>query len=186
MDSEGLAMNRHQLEVICESLLRATDDDFREALIRLEDRRPGARETLRRFLERVPEPAHMKVYREFWAPLIETSGKLDLDKVARELSDYRMVMEEVGKAYCELTGGALSKPNTAAAHVIDFTERNFARQYADEVCDEAQGRYDEGDTAIGDALRELAEGWHPGAWQDHAKARERRIAAMAGHGGKGE
>lgn len=174
--------NPFAVGLICGELMNASDDELREALAMLEEWRPGSREKLRRFLESVPEPDYMKAYREFWAPIIETNGKLDLDKVARELSDYRVAMTEVGKAYCELTGGALSKLNSAAAYVIEYTDQRFARQYADEVCDEAQGYYDEDNPAAGDALKELAEGWHPGAWTEHEERQVARAMTVAAVG----
>jgi hypothetical protein len=123
---------------------------------------------------------YMKTYREFWAPLVETNGVLDLDRVARELSDYRVVMEELSRAYDELTGGALSKPNTAAAHVIDFTERRFAREYAELLCSRAQEDYDNGEGEIGDAMRELAEEWCSGAWTEYEMHRAAIESKLAG------
>jgi hypothetical protein len=151
----------------------ASDDELREALALVEQHRPGSHELLRRLILEVPEPDYAKAYREFWAQIVETNGKLDLDKVARELFDYSVAMTEVGKAYSELTGGALSKLNTAAAYVIEYADQRYARQYADEVCDEAQGYYDEDNAVAGDALKALAEGWHAGAWTEYTEARER-------------
>src|SRR6476646_3900941 len=55
---------------------------------------------------------------QFWGPIITPNGRLDLDQVKRELHDYHTLLEEVPKVYCELTGGAISKPNTAADAVI--------------------------------------------------------------------
>lgn len=60
-----------------------------------------------------------KTYDEFWKPIIENAdGTLNVDQIKRELFDAYVVMTEVGKAYDDVTGGRLSKPNTAAHHVV--------------------------------------------------------------------
>ena len=61
---------------------------------------------------------HMADYRQFWAGLVETGGQLDLDKVARELHDYRHVIGQVPLVYDHITGGRLTKPNYFADDVI--------------------------------------------------------------------
>ena len=57
-------------------------------------------------------------YEEFWKDLVEVDGKIDKDKVMRELSDYRFMLEQVPKVYDHVSGGRISKPNTYAFEVI--------------------------------------------------------------------
>lgn len=59
-----------------------------------------------------------EVYQSFWKSIIEKDGVLDIEAVKRELFDYRTCMVEVSKVYMHITGGQLSKPNTAAEHII--------------------------------------------------------------------
>lgn len=74
---------------------------------------------------------YMKVYNEFWKGLVtDEQGNLDLDKVARELYDYHIVMGEVGEVYEHVTGGRLSKPNTAAHHVTSYADEYYAKIHA--------------------------------------------------------
>lgn len=64
-------------------------------------------------------PDYVQTYDDFWREIVENpDGTLNRDQVMRELHDYRTLLEEVPKAYDEVTGGRLSKPNTAAQHVI--------------------------------------------------------------------
>lgn len=121
---------------------------------------------------------YMATFNEFWRDLVtDESGQLDLDKVARELADYKMVLGEVPKVYDELTGGRLSKPHTAAHHVIAEANDRAADFYARELCERADEQAE--NPIIWQALRDLAEEWQPGCWQEwlDAKAQRERITA---------
>ena len=120
------------------------------------------------------EGDYMKTYLEDWAPIVEPDGVLNRDQIARELADYSVVMEEASKVYSELAG--LSKPNTAAVHILDGAERKYAETYADLACERAEQCFLECDTTAGNILRELAEDWHEGAWKQHLEDKA-RIAA---------
>lgn len=86
------------------------------------------------------EPDYMATYRDFWADLVETDGQLDLDKVARELSDYRVLMDNASEVYDALAN--LSKPNTSAHAVI--SEAYSRREAAiEEATKEAEAERDE-------------------------------------------
>ena len=63
-----------------------------------------------------------KVYEEFWKFIIELDGEIDFEQVKRELYDYRIVMQEVSKVYCEITEGKFSKPNTKAEYIIEVVD----------------------------------------------------------------
>lgn len=128
-------------------------------------------------MSEINEPDYMVTYRRYWADIVEPDGVLNRDQVARELSDYTVVMEQASAVYEELAG--LSKPNTAAVHILAGAEQKYAETYADFACDRASQAYAEGDTEAGDILRELAEDWHEGAWNEYKAGRERVAALLA-------
>lgn len=61
---------------------------------------------------------YKRTYQEYWKALVETDGKLNLDKVMRELHDYKFILDQVPKVYGHVSGGMISKPNTYASEVI--------------------------------------------------------------------
>lgn len=62
---------------------------------------------------------YKQTYETFWKGLVETDGKLDPDKVMRELHDYSFLIDQVPKVYYHVTGGMIAKPNTHASEVIN-------------------------------------------------------------------
>jgi hypothetical protein len=70
-----------------------------------------------------------EIYRNFWADLVETDGKLDLGKLKDELYDFYWIMSAVREVYCHVTGGAISKPNTSAAAVIAVHDDLITNDY---------------------------------------------------------
>lgn len=64
---------------------------------------------------------------DFWWPILEKDGRLDLAQIMRELYDHRTALREVGKAYVHLTNGKFSKPNTAAEYIIAAVEEQLFR-----------------------------------------------------------
>jgi hypothetical protein len=84
-------------------------------------------------------PDYAQTYEDFWREIVENpDGTLNLDQIMRELHDYRVVMHEVSIAYDDVTNGRLSKPNTAARHVVAAVDERI-------------------DTAVEDARQEAAE-----------------------------
>lgn len=59
-------------------------------------------------------------FKSFWVPIIFDlkNGRLNLEQLKKELYDYSMLLENVPKVYCEITGGKISKPNTDVSEVI--------------------------------------------------------------------
>jgi hypothetical protein len=58
-------------------------------------------------------------YDEFWRDIVENpDGTLNKDQVMRELSDYSGLMRRAAEVYEHVTGGRISKPETAARAVI--------------------------------------------------------------------
>lgn len=62
---------------------------------------------------------------EEWKKIVYTDGKLDEEKVKKELMDYGFILEQVPKVYSAVTGGMLSKPNYFADVVIAEYESQF-------------------------------------------------------------
>jgi hypothetical protein len=70
-----------------------------------------------------------QTYEDFWKDIVEKDGKVDMEQVKIELADYRILLDEVPKAYCELAG--FSKPHTRAQVIIDaVNERMIDKQMA--------------------------------------------------------
>jgi hypothetical protein len=88
----------------------------------------------------MPRDDYVLEFYDFWLPLLGSSfgedpvqsdandqerqalRQISLDLVARELYDYKRMMQEVGVAYEALTCGRVTKPNTLAQHVIDIAQ----------------------------------------------------------------
>lgn len=120
-------------------------------------------------ITRLGAPDYMQKYWEDWADHVEgPTGALSRDAVARELSDYSLVMGEASKVYEELAN--LSKPNSAAHHVIRLAEEKANERHADlilhDLLDQITG--EENRQAVIDYANDL----HEGAYQEYLKARE--------------
>jgi hypothetical protein len=88
---------------------------------------------------------YTETYDEFWREIVENNDRaLNRDQIMRELHDYRVLLEEVPKVYDEVTGGRLSKPNTAACHVIDAVTERVDAAITDALQEAAQDLLDEG------------------------------------------
>ena len=72
-------------------------------------------------------PEVVKEFKEFWLEIICPDEGWDLAQILRELHDYSNMLREVPKAYCHVTRGRISKPNTLASEVI---------KVHDEVCND--------------------------------------------------
>jgi len=79
---------------------------------------------------------YQRVYAEFWRDLVETGGKLDQDKVARELYDYHVLLRDVQMVYDSVTMGRLSKPNTRVDAIVS-TVADLQQEACDDVLREA-------------------------------------------------
>lgn len=85
----------------------------------------------------MPDQDYTETYNDFWREIVENpDGTLNLDQIMRELHDYSVVMREVSLAYDAVTGGRLSKPNTAYGHVVDAVDERI-QAVADEARKEA-------------------------------------------------
>lgn len=58
--------------------------------------------------------------------------------VGNELADYAMILDNVGKVYCHVTGGRISKANTLASAVIAVADDYFTELVEEAVKDTAE------------------------------------------------
>jgi hypothetical protein len=81
------------------------------------------------------EPIYEQVYEDFWKPIIEKDGSVDLEQIKKELYDYYVFMEEVAKVYDYISGGQVSKPNTASSILIAFHDEAINRAISESLAD---------------------------------------------------
>lgn len=78
---------------------------------------------------------------EFWKDIVTNpDGSLNVDQVKKELHDYSKMLDEVPKVYCHVTGGLISKPNTAAEFVIMEADAVLDRMIQEGVEDRLKDR----------------------------------------------
>ena len=68
-----------------------------------------------------------KNYQEFWREIIEPEGKIDIQQVKKELSDYKFLLEEVPKVYHKITG-CLSKTHYPSNVILSLHEERFVEK----------------------------------------------------------
>lgn len=101
---------------------------------------------------------YMDTYQGFWEPIVtDDQGALNLDQVARELHDYRQLMESAAKVYEHIAG--LTKPNT---------DPNVIIEHHDETVSELETALDQTIALLGD-LADPDPCWfdHHGGCQAH-------------------
>lgn len=63
---------------------------------------------------------------EFWRSLVtKPDGSIDLEQIKKELSDYKILLDNVPIVYSHITGGILSYPTYDAKTVIQCTEEYY-------------------------------------------------------------
>lgn len=60
----------------------------------------------------IDEDTEDLIYDDFWRPILEKDGVLDVGQLKRELFDYYRLMGATTKVYAHVTGGMATKPNT--------------------------------------------------------------------------
>lgn len=75
-----------------------------------------------------------QTWEEFWVPLVFPNGALDMDKLKRELHDFKTLMDNVSTVYDEVTGGRASKPMTNPRVVMQLAHEE-AQRWSDHFCD---------------------------------------------------
>ncbi len=102
---------------------------------------PKGDETSRAQRPTPPRGEYMAIYDDFWRELVEVDGQPDRDKVARELSDYSHIMNELPILLDQITGGRMSKCMYFARDMIAETEDHYG-QIADEAVKEARDEWE--------------------------------------------
>ena len=70
-----------------------------------------------------------QVYQDFWKEIIcDKDGNINIEKVKNELHDYYIMLQEVPKVYCEVTGGILGNPLYDAETVLSFFRDKYANK----------------------------------------------------------
>ena len=72
------------------------------------------------------------VYNDFWKPILFSDGMdgmIDVDQLKKELYDFWVLMDNVSKVYCHVTGNQISKPLTDVDVVISVVD-----EYYNEIC----------------------------------------------------
>ncbi len=68
-----------------------------------------------------------QVYQDFWKDIIcDDDGNIDVDQLKKELRDFYVMIKEVPKVYCGVTGGMLSKCLYDADVVLGIFEEKYA------------------------------------------------------------
>lgn len=70
-----------------------------------------------------------EVYNEFWKPLVEQNGQIDMAALKNELFDYWVTLNEAPKVYEHITNGKFTKPNTDSQFVIDAADENCSLKW---------------------------------------------------------
>lgn len=71
-----------------------------------------------------------QVYQDFWKSIIcKEDGSIDIEQLKKELYDCHVMLEQVPKVYCEVTGGVLSYPTYKAETVLNI----FREKYCDKA-----------------------------------------------------
>lgn len=105
----------------------------------------------------------------------DETGNLDEDRVARELFDYGVVMEQASQVYSELAG--FSKPNTAAGYVIEYAQRQYDESRANLILHDLLALVD--GEANRQAVIDYANGMHKDAYEQYLRDVEMRAKFAA-------
>ena len=90
-----------------------------------------------------------RVYQDFWKPLVERDGIVDMEQVKKELFDFWQVMDRVPKVYCHITGGQVSKiltdPEVVNALADDYygDQESYCGHCACQSCYDAKRKHDD-------------------------------------------
>lgn len=72
-----------------------------------------------------------QVYQDFWKDIIyDADGNIDVEQLKKELCDFYVMIKEVPKVYCGVTGGMLSKHLYDAEVILGMFEEKYASKAA--------------------------------------------------------
>jgi len=109
---------------------------------------------------------------DFWLPFITNdAGELDREKILNELCDYRAMMDNYAEVLCHVTGGRISKQNTAVSDIKCVADDVVNEIVAKEIADQASPT-----PSVHSGLRERLEAEMEEARADFAETHEYRTA----------
>src|SRR5579859_3922712 len=80
-----------------------------------------------------------EIYNSLFKEIVENpDGTLNKDQVMRELADYTVMLKEVPKVYCHITGNRVSYPTTLASAVIAIADEVEQERWHDWLQDERE------------------------------------------------
>lgn len=86
-----------------------------------------------------------KEYEEMWKSIVENEdGTLNKDQIMRELSDFSMLIGNLSKIYCYISGNVCSKPNVSPEVVIGLFDEHLNTRYSEGYDDGHEQGYNEG------------------------------------------
>lgn len=99
---------------------------------------------------------YKQTYADFWKSIVEhPDGSLNRDQVMRELYDYWILLEEVPRAYDEVTCGRFSKPNTDHGWIVAAVDERINEAAHDSAKEIAERLLEEGFTEAAQIAREV-------------------------------
>lgn len=107
-----------------------------------------------------------KVYQEYWKDIIEKDGKINIERVKKELFDYHTIINNVPVVYDYITGSKIS-PLTDSSTVLALVENYNNQCTEDYVYEEIRNRLDQNLT-LSEVLDELEE------WRDFGRSLQRQ------------
>lgn len=66
------------------------------------------------------------VYDDFWRPILEKDGELDIEQLKKELFDFCQLIDAAEKVYCHVTGGAASNPRTDPDVICTLADDHYS------------------------------------------------------------
>ena len=69
-------------------------------------------------------------YNEFWKEIVENpDGTLNKEQIMKELADFSVLIGNISKIYCYMTGNMVSKPMVHAEVIIQLCEEQLQESY---------------------------------------------------------
>lgn len=80
-----------------------------------------------------------QIWNEFWKPMLEKDGVINVEQLKKELADFYYLMHQVPKVYMHITGGRMSKIFYDADTVIQLADEYQQEQFEEWKKDEPIG-----------------------------------------------
>ncbi|MDA8320416.1 MAG: hypothetical protein M0030_11495 [Actinomycetota bacterium] len=103
-----------------------------------------------------PEPEYVTTWRERWLPVVTNDdGTLRIDQLARELADYRDLMDRAHEVYMAVTGERIGKVTTKPGPIIEIVNERIDQAGQDALT----GFLTDDDQAAITGARDLLDAW---------------------------